>query len=336
MNHFKIKVLADATLPALDKAFPEAFFSLSLYEPQDCAFNKLSDHEALVCRSTLAVTSQWVDQSPLKIIATASSGTDHIDKTALDKNSIRLFDAKGSNALAVVNYVLACLAYLQQTQYVTCHQVGIIGLGAVGSLLASQLRALAFRVVGFDPLKPGFRSDPLEQVLQSDVLCLHPNLHSHPPFPSVNWVNQAFLEQIPAGSAIINAARGGIVDEQALLATDKDLFYCTDVFKQEPAINPSVVTQAILATPHIAGHTLEAKHRAVALVSQQIHQAYGLPFVDKITPPPSPQWLLSPQQWQEQVLAHYNPYAETQQLKQASDKTQAFKTLRKKHQRTEF
>jgi erythronate-4-phosphate dehydrogenase len=333
-----MNILADASLPGLVTAFPPPF-KLTLYHHQDDISRLLSKQNILLCRSTLRVTENLLATTSISYVATASSGIDHIDESFLKKKNISLIDAKGSNANAVADYVIATIAYLQKYTSFSGQKACIVGLGAVGSEVAKRLAALNFTVVCYDPPKAlideKFYSASLNELVQCELMCIHANLHSTLPFPSRNLIAESILTQLKPNSAIINASRGGIVDETALLGKDLDIFYCTDVFSYEPDINPDIVKRADLCTPHIAGHSVEAKLNAVIHISQKLHQALNLPLPCYTTSLPSQKALdfKSATSWQDHILALYNPIHETNALKEAANKKEGFLTLRKAHQK---
>ena len=214
---------------------------------------------------------------------------------------------------------------------------GVIGVGEVGSRVVKRLHAAGLNVICFDPLKAQqdkhHQYVSLDDLTQCDVLCIHPNLHESPPFPSKHLLNADFLSKLKSNVIIINASRGGIIDEDALLTTNKPIIYCTDVYCEEPTINPRIIDFATLCTPHIAGHSIEAKQAAVVQISQQLHHHYGLPipiFHSPIAPVSSNHY--SDTTWQDLVLRLYNPLVETHILKTAADKKNAFLTQRQAHQ----
>lgn len=327
-----MNILVDASLPGLDSAFARGF-NVSLYHHAEEVPALLANQDLLLCRSTLKVTADLLKNHPLKYVATASSGTDHIDSNYLNKQGIGLIDAKGCNAISVADYVLASLAYLDTYHASLGNKIGIIGMGHVGMEVSMRLEALDFHIVGYDPLKTGYRSAQLQDLYACDIVCIHAELHENLPHPSINLINPAFLAQLKPGCVLINAARGGIVNEEALLQNQKPLIYCTDVYLNEPDVDLRIIDKATLCTPHIAGHSLEAKYAAVALVSEQIHKIAGLPVPPFATPVLTmPIALKASDTWQEQILSIYNPNNETQVLKQAQDKKSAFLELRKNHQ----
>src|SRR5215216_4685059 len=250
MNH-KIKLIADASLPALDLAFPTPFL-LFKYKNEEELVAHLKNQEILLCRSSLKIDKAFLKESSLKTVATASSGVDHIDQDYLNHQGIRLVDAKGSNALAVADYILASLAYLQKEQGFKGKKIGIVGLGEVGTVVAKRLAYLGFHLSYYDPFVASF-SQNWKDILSSDLISLHANLHDKQPFPTRRLCNADFFAQLKPKAILINTARGEIVDEQSLLTANKDFIYCTDVFSHEPAIHEEVIARATIATPHIAG-----------------------------------------------------------------------------------
>jgi erythronate-4-phosphate dehydrogenase len=331
-----MRILADASLPGLDHAFPKPFI-LSRYSNTDELSILLDGQDILLCRAALKVNSDLLKKHQLQYVATASSGTDHLDHYFLKSQKIQIVDAKGSNASSVADYVISCLAYLEQHDLIGGMQAGIIGMGKVGNKVYSRLKAADFQIMNYDPLKAmreeQFASCELENLYESDLLCIHAELHSHLPYPSANLIDDVFLARLKPGCVIINAARGGIVNEKALLNTRQSLLYCTDVYLDEPAINKHIVDRATLCTPHIAGHSIEAKWTAVAMISEQLHQLLHLPLPElALAAKPQDLYLPKDTSWQEQILSLYNPIEETLQLKKAQDKKATFLNLRKNHQ----
>lgn len=332
-----MNILADQRLPDLDFLFPKPFV-ITRYEHQAEIPQLIPDQEILLCRSTLAVNAALLERSSIRAVGTASSGIDHVDQAYLERRGIPLFDAKGCNARAVADYVASTLAYLMTTHHIKPQKTGVIGMGHVGSAVSQRFQAAGIEVIGYDPLKaihePTFKSCTLDELWACDVLCIHANLHDSPPVPSINLVNQPFLSQLKPNTVIINAARGNIVDESALLSLPFPLIYCTDVYANEPSIDPRIVNYATLCTPHIAGHSIEAKSYAVELIRDQLMRYF---FADIPRPPPIHPATTSihlpnhHSTWQKTLLAIYNPAIETQQLQAAEDLQSSFFQLRQQH-----
>ncbi|PJD90663.1 MAG: erythronate-4-phosphate dehydrogenase [Legionella sp.] len=335
-----IKLLADGSLPNLDGFFG-APFQITRYHSQQELHPLLFEHEILLCRSTLRVDAELLTHTRVRCVATASSGTDHIDGVYLKQHDIALLDAKGANARAVADYVITCVAQLQQQHKIPGMRAGVVGMGAVGTLVAARLRAVGFDVMCYDPLRAAedasFQTCDFQALYHCNVISLHPNLHENAPYPSRHIIDADFLTHLQPHTVIMNASRGHVVDERALLTHGKHVVYCTDVYVGEPAIHPDVLAYATLCTPHIAGHSVEARHHALALLSQKIHLLYGLPGPElqkksdhKIRS------LDNVSGWQNAVLSLYDPEKDTQALKQAVDVSRQFLELRQSHHRHDF
>lgn len=331
-----MNILADVSLAGLHQAFPPPF-RLTFYHNLDEVTQLIPGQDVLLCRATLKVTSSLLKNNSLRFVATATSGTDHIDCNALAEQNIQLITAQGCNARAVADYVVSCLAYLELHHHIKGKKAGIIGLGNTGSHVAARLKANDFELVTYDPSKElrkphGFFSCALEDLHRVDLLCIHAELHNTPPYPSLDLINEQFLEQLNPGCVIINTARGGIVNEEALLANTKKLVYCADVYLNEPDVDERIIDLATLCTPHIAGHSLEAKYGAVSLLSTTLHQIAGLNPPQFALPEMDLVHLSIDQTWQKNVLSLYNPSLETMKLKKSKDKKSTFLKLRTQHQ----
>lgn len=331
-----MKILADATLPGLSCAFPKPF-ELTLYDNPAYIPQLIENKNILICRSTLKVTEYLLKNATLDYVATASSGTDHIDESFLNSRGIQLLDAKGSNATAVADYVVASLAFLQKHKNFKGTKAAVIGVGQVGTKVLERLAAAGLQVIAYDPPKSrydnNFISCSLEAVTECDLITIHANLHFSQPDASFNLINNTVIKNLKPNCVIINASRGGIVNEEELIQQQKPLLYCTDVYNNEPAISADIVNFATLCTPHIAGHSLEAKKEAVIMLSQKLHTAYGLALPEYTLPSaiPTPP-LKDGHTWQDYILSLYNPIEETKKLKAASHLEATFLSARKAHQ----
>jgi len=330
-----MKILADRTLPHLESLFSESFV-LTLYSDEKTLLPHLPNHDILLCRSTLHVTAQLLENSSIKCVATASSGIDHIDTHYLSHRHITLLDAKGCNAHAVADYITSTLAWLLTKNLIKGFKAGIIGLGEVGTRVSRRLNQFGFITLHYDPLRAShdsqFMSCEIEALQACDLICIHANLHEDALFPSKNLLNTQFLSQLKPNAVIINAARGGIVNEHDLLNISEKLIYCTDVYEHEPSINEKIIDFSTLCTPHIAGHSIEAKSNAMITLAGALHQKYNkIPknSINLIKPKPTHP---KPNESKEaHYLRLYNPEIESIALKNAKNKQEAFLTLRKTH-----
>ena len=216
-----IHILADNALPNLEALFPVPFALTQYQSNEEVPFHLTNNaFDILLCRSTLQVSAALLEGSSIQCVATASSGSDHIDHAYCQQHNILTLSAKGCNREAVADYIIATLSALHHRGIPTGKTVGIIGMGYVGKAVSERLRLADFSVYGYDPVRAltdtTFQSCDISTLKQCSMVCIHANLHDTPPFPSRHLVNHAFLQDLKPGVILINAARGGLVDEQAL------------------------------------------------------------------------------------------------------------------------
>lgn len=225
----------------------------------------LTDADALVIRSKTKVTPELIEGSPVRFIGTATAGFEHIDFQTLEKKGIGWTAAPGCNADSVADYMTAALLRLPIA--LEGKTIGIIGVGQVGSRVAKRAEALGLRVLLNDPPRAaqegnaGFQT--LETLLaESDIITLHVPLVVEKPWPTIQMADCRFFEKMKRGSIFINAARGKVLDSDALLHAKENGMIehaILDVWDPEPNIRTDMLTIADIATAHIAGHSLEGK-----------------------------------------------------------------------------
>ena len=332
------QVLADANIPYLDHYFPDQSFELNLYHNEHELKKKIKHQQILICRSIYQINEAILANSNIMLVASATSGLNHIDIDYLKKHDIHLIDAKGGNTPAVVDYVCSSLASLQKHYQFQANKIAILGYGHVGKALSFRLETLGYDIGIYDPLLPT-ESIPANQKIniaslyQFDTICIHASYHAKRPFPSKNLIDVRLKHAFSKNTCIINAARGHIVDEAFILSEAYQGLYCADVFENEPLPNPRILERASLATPHIAGHSIESKLRMTEIISDKIHQYLQLNEkpqpIDKAT-----EAHIDSKDWQNAVLSNYDPIEETLALKQQGNTS--FIKLRHAHHRHEF
>ena len=240
-------------------------------ETSDITNNKIKDAEILFVRSTTLVNSTLLNNTKIKIIGSATSGTDHIDQKYLKKNNIQWFYSPGSNALSVVNYVMASICYLNNHNLFNLNDlVGIVGYGNIGKKLKKTLDIFSIKNVVYDPfLDHDFLSD-INHIKDCNLISLHVPLTFNNPFPTFNLVDKAFLNEIN-NKTLINTSRGGVVDENTLIE-NKNVSYISDVWINEPTPNKEILDYSILATPHIAGHSINGKLNGTINLINHLHK----------------------------------------------------------------
>jgi len=263
-----MKIIADQDIYQVEDYF-SCLGELVLLPGREISQQDLVDADALLVRTVTQVNKELVGNTSVKFVGSASSGFDHIDKLILEEKGIHFEHAPGCNANAVVDYFFAALAWFNLNYQVDWQKktVGIIGAGNVGSRLAARLQKLGMDFSIYDPflhsdheLAPSFAS--LENVLQHDIITLHTPLTYTGDYPTHHLLNRKRLAGLKNDALLINACRGEVVDNQALLEIlqeTSDLKVALDVWELEPGINPALLDKVQIGTPHIAGYSTNGK-----------------------------------------------------------------------------
>lgn len=329
-----MKLLIDGTLPDVENIFDNPPFEIQIWHNKNELNHLIKNSDILVCRATLQVNQELLETSQVKYVATATSGIDHLDTRYLKLKNIQYFDAKGANANAVADYVISTLAYLRINAILKGKMVGIIGFGEVGSRVYRRLGVIGYECRVFDPFKPIISADyvgSVEQLKSCDLILIHANFHENQPHPSKNLINQPFLNQLKKGTVIVNASRGGIVNETDMLSQIPNLVYCTDVYENEPYISKQIIQSSTICTPHIAGHSIEAKKRALQVIKTKILKAIGFKNSSDSLKFNTIGQLSLGSSWEKGVLSLYDPSIETQSMKKLLPNQNEFARLRSQH-----
>ncbi len=293
-----MKILVDENMPYAVELFSR-LGTVQAVPGRPIPQDTLKDADALMVRSVTKVNESLLAGKPVKFVGTATAGTDHVDDAWLQQQGIGFSAAPGCNAIAVVEYVFSALLILAQRDGFRLRDktVGIIGVGNVGSRLNDRLRALGVRTLLCDPPRAD-RGDegefcPLEQlVAEADVLTFHTPLNMSGPYATHHLVDAALLARLPADRILINACRGEVVDNAALLdalSGPKKLTAVLDVWEPEPDLSLALLAKVAIGTAHIAGYSLEGKARGTTQVFEAFSQFIGEPQkvpLDELLPAP--------------------------------------------------
>ena len=218
----------------------------------------LIDAEVLFIRSTTKVDKKLLENTSVKLIGSATAGIDHVDIDYLESSQIRWFYSPGCNSSSVVHYVLSSIGYLKKINVMNEDSIiGIIGCGNVGSKLRLILNKLKIKNMICDPYKDFDYLSTMEEVSQCEVISLHTPLTLSDKYATHNMIDKYFLATSKV-ETIINTSRGSIVNEKDLIEASH-INYISDVWENEPCPDTDIIKKAILATPHIAGHSYEGK-----------------------------------------------------------------------------
>jgi D-3-phosphoglycerate dehydrogenase / 2-oxoglutarate reductase len=298
--------LADTGIDALRAAGHEVDVRLGL-SPEELLEAVRGAH-ALVIRSATRVTPEVLEAgSDLVVVGRAGIGVDNVDVEAATRRGVMVVNAPQSNMLSTAEHTIALLLALARNvpqahgalvdgrweksrwEGVELHDktLGIIGLGRIGKLVAQRAHAFGMRLVAFDAYVSPDRARQLnvelvdlERLLAvSDFVCIH--LVKTP--ETTGLLGKDALAKAKPGIRIINTARGGIVDEDALYQALQDgtvAGAALDVFAEEPTTtSPLFELENVVVTPHLASSTSEAQDKAGATIADQVLLALAGEFV---------------------------------------------------------
>ena len=293
-----MRILADRNIPYVKEAFAP-LGDVEVVSADGIVPGAVKDAELLLVRSTVRVDRALLEGSRVRFVGTATIGFDHLDLDALSALRVAWAAAPGSNAASVAQWWASALLTSCERRGVDPARltIGIVGVGAVGSLIERFARALTGRApllcdpprarreggafVGLDPILAG-----------CDVVTLHVPLERTGEDATFRLLDARRLEAMRAGAWLVNASRGEVVDGEALfgaLAAGR-VEALLDVYPAEPRPSPELISRAMIATPHIAGHSLDGKAQGTL----DLYRA-ACRFLDRrpewqppLPPPPAP------------------------------------------------
>lgn len=276
-----MKIVADENIPLVRRFFSEFAHVVEL-PGREITSNDLKDADILIVRSITQVNESLLKGTPVKFVGSCTIGMDHIDTDYLDKQKIRYTNAPGCNANSVVEYLLSCLSILTETHdlHWDTLSVGIIGYGNVGTLLAKRLRKLGIRYLAYDPLLDDTDLVSFDEVLECDVITLHVPLTTNTDYPTHHMFDKQVMSRLRPDQVLINASRGAVIDNQALLDAlnqENSFTAILDVWENEPSINVDLAKKVYIGTPHIAGYSLDGKVAGTEMVYRSLCQVMGFP-----------------------------------------------------------
>lgn len=291
----------ETAVERLKAARPTSYAPQLADRPEELAA-RVDGIQALIVRNRTQVTSRLLDAaSRLKVVGRLGVGLDNIDLDACSVLGVEVIPAAGANALSVAEYVVANALVLLRGAYqanarmfagdwprpecsgreASGRRLGLIGFGANGQETARLARALGMQIMAFDPMLPrehpawqGTQAAGLDEVVeQADVISLHVPLTGQ----TRHLINADRLARMKTGAVVINAARGGVVDDAALAAAlhhGQIAGAALDVFETEPLTRDAARIFAgipnLVLTPHIAGVTKDSNIRVSAMIADHV------------------------------------------------------------------
>ncbi len=325
MNRKRPRIIVEANIPFI-RGVMEPWADVRYLQPAEITPDVMAHADALVTRTRVRCDEHLLSGSPCSIIASATIGLDHVDIPWCEAHGIEVRNAPGCNAPAVAQYVLASALRRRDPESMV---LGIVGVGNVGRIVERWATALGIKVLRCDP--PRARREGSDRFVdlatiaeQADVITFHTPYTTSGPDATHHLCSREFLAQTKHCPLIINAARGGVVDTNALTdAIDAGTVEAPviDCWEGEPEISQELLKRAYVATPHIAGYSFEGKARATQMAVDAVCRHFGMP-VPEIDPhvADAPATVTA-----RQILDGYDPLIDTAALRGAPA---AFEQLR--------
>ncbi|MBR6882612.1 MAG: 4-phosphoerythronate dehydrogenase [Bacteroidales bacterium] len=274
-----MKIVADVNIPFLKGVF-EPYAEVLYKEGPAICREDCMDADVLIIRTRTRCDASLLEGTSVKMISTATIGTDHIDFPWCEEHGIEIFNAEGCNAGGVMDYVFSALYGVASRKKIPFQgaKLGIVGVGHVGRKVERMARKLGFEVLRCDPPRAeregaeGFYT--LDELLgEAQIVTIHVPLDE----TTRGMVNDDFMSKIQPGAIFINTARGEVVDEAALLRARPKLgALVIDTWCNEPDINPRLLGECDIATPHIAGYSYQGKQNGTSMAVQAVARRFGI------------------------------------------------------------
>ena len=349
-----MRVVVDSHIPHI-QGLIESRAQVLYLDPGQITPDAVRDADALIVRTRTRCNADLLDHSRVRFIGSATIGTDHIDLDYCASRGITVCNAPGCNAPAVAQWVFAAIAAWMRDRGVNSPDgltLGVVGVGHIGSIVARWGRQLGFTTLLNDPpremtekTEKAEKTDsladnrdgsfdgifsPLDELQRRcDIITFHTPLTRDGQWPTWHLCDQAFLDGLERCRLILDAARGPIADNEALLRWHGDVGL--DCWENEPDISAALLDKCIVATPHIAGYSAQGKQRGTAMMIDALNRHFGwdipVPTVDAPATGVASVTL-------DGIAASYDILADTARLK--ADPA-AFESLRNSyHYRSEF
>ncbi len=341
-----MKIVADENIPYL-KGFAEKYGEVIYLAGADFNKESIHDADALIVRTVTHFGEEILKESKVKLICSATIGYDHIDTEYCDENNIKWTNAPGCNSSSVQQYIVSALILLSRKYNFDLKEktIGVVGVGNVGSKVAQACRALGMRVLLNDPPRADREGEKnfvsLDEIKrEADIITFHTPLTKEGDYKTYHLANDTFFDELSKSPIIINSARGGIVDTEAIkvaIKTKKIQGAVIDCWEKEPTIDVEYMGLVDIATPHIAGYSADGKSNATRMSLESLTTFFKLDGgeLKSIKPLDAPEPMIdlndfkgSENRVYDAILKTYNPMDDFARLKADSTK---FKQLRNEY-----
>jgi erythronate-4-phosphate dehydrogenase len=280
-----VKIVVDKKIPFI-KGVLEKHAEVVYLEGREISRRDLLNVDALIVRTRTKCNKELLEGTPVRFIASATIGFDHIDTAFCNSKKIFWTNAAGCNSSSVQQYIASALVHLADKLNLTLKEktIGVVGVGNVGSKVAKLCQFIGMKVLLNDPpreRKEGSSSFvSLDAIVeQTDIITLHVPLNRDGLDKTFHMGNEGFFSRLKKGQILINSSRGEVVENAALKSCCREgkLAACIlDVWEGEPDIDRELLDLVDIGTPHIAGYSADGKANGTSISVQALSRFFGL------------------------------------------------------------
>lgn len=324
MKKEKPIIVADVNIPFL-KGVLDTKADVRYLSAEEITYDKVRDADALIVRTRTRCNEALLENTSVKFIATATIGFDHIDTDYCRSKNIIWKNAPGCNADSVGQYIASALCFWAKREEKSLSNLtlGIVGCGHVGMSVERYAKCLGMNIVKNDPPKQKTDKEniyvSLETIAETaDVITFHTPLIVDGEYPTFHLADSNFFNSLKRKPLIINSARGGVVDERALLKAIElgAVADCViDCWENEPVVNRYLLEMSLLATPHIAGYSADGKANATQACVRAVSDFFSLGLNDFLVCLPEKKRIKRDEKLIETLLRNYPIENDSERLK---------------------
>lgn len=278
-----MKIVIDNKIPFLEGVF-EPYAEVIYLDGAAISADTVRDATVMIVRTRTRCNRDLLGSSDVKMIATATIGSDHIDIDYCNLSGIEVSTSSGCNAHGVAQWVFAALIALGVTPSM---KIGIVGVGNVGQIVSNVAKGAGFEVLECDP--PRAINEGLSHFITYEELCNQSDIVTfHVPLTDQTRGMVSEFSGFRSGAIILNSSRGEVIEPQGLIsALDSGRLKAAalDVWPGEPNIDPELLDRCTIATPHIAGYSLEGKAMGSAMAVMAVARRFGIDQLTNWYPP---------------------------------------------------
>lgn len=339
-----MRIIIDQHIPFIQGIFDDVC-KVQYLPSSQITRQTVREADCLIVRTRTKCNRELLHGTSVKMVATATSGYEHIDLDYCQRTAIRTFVARGCNASSVAQYVGGAIAaWIEQNNLNTSDlTIGVVGYGFVGKAVEHLANCLGIKTLLNDP--PLERQgvdrpfDGLDKIAeQCDIITFHTPLNIEGEFATLHLADADFFAKCKRNTLIINASRGGVVCEKTLIEAYRDNKiggFVVDCWEGEPNISHTTLDMAFVATPHIAGYSADGKAMATQMCVDAVADYFRLtPSKPNIELPPKVRITERGSYLARQLLKNYDIMGDSAILKATPERFEYFRN--NYHQRREL